>query len=90
MQTVADLGVDYVAMPNNAQMNFAWPTESLLTNRLTLSFLTIPSPRFLAMSSMLSKTNHSLWPATFFVLHGGGLAPRYCLSTCTDVVGIFG
>jgi hypothetical protein len=41
MQTMFDLGVDYAATPNNAQMNFAWPTESLLANRLTLPFLTI-------------------------------------------------
>jgi hypothetical protein len=38
---MTDLGVDYAGMPNNAQMNFAWPTESLLANRLTLPFLTI-------------------------------------------------
>ena len=38
---MADLGVHYAAMPNNAQMNFAWPTESFLATRLTLPFLTI-------------------------------------------------
>ncbi len=38
---MAGVRVDYAAMPNKAQTNFDWPTESLLANRLTLPFLTI-------------------------------------------------
>jgi hypothetical protein len=35
------LSVDQALIPNKAQMNLAWPTESLLLNHLTLPFLTI-------------------------------------------------